>query len=216
MHKIHDIFFNLKLIEILKKQKKLLPCLFLDRDGVIIKDCNYIKKEKDVILEKGAFNLIKNAYEENWIIVIITNQSGINRGILNWEDYKLVTSKMISLFRFGNPFAAIYANSLGPDSKTNCWRKPCPDMILQALKDLPIDLEKSILIGDRISDLKAGLNANIKKLFHVETGHGIKERESIILDKDLSKLIYKESFIKQKTNLYLINNLEEFPIDILN
>ena len=98
MHKIHDIFFNLKLIEILKKQKKLLPCLFLDRDGVIIKDCNYIKKEKDVILEKGAFNLIKNAYEENWIIVIITNQSGINRGIFKLGGLQVSYVKMISLF----------------------------------------------------------------------------------------------------------------------
>ena len=216
MQKIHDVFFNFELIKILKKEKKLLPCLFLDRDGVIIRDCNYIKREKDVFLEKGAFNLIKNAYHNNWIIVIITNQSGINRGILNWDDYKSVTLKMISLFKFGNPFAAIYANSLGPDSKNNCWRKPCPDMILQALKDLPIDLEKSILIGDRISDLKAGLNANIKELFHVKTGHGIKERESIFLEKDLSKIIYKSSSIKQSKNLYLINNLDEFPIDILS
>ncbi|MDC3232465.1 HAD-IIIA family hydrolase, partial [Prochlorococcus sp. AH-716-A09] len=144
------------------------------------------------------------AFFSGWIIVIITNQSGINKKFLSWNDYYQVTRKMISLFHFGNPFAAIYANSSETNEGFESWRKPSPEMILQASRDLPIDLSKSILIGDRQSDLQAGFNAKIPNLFHVKTGHGEKERETILFDKILIK------------DIKLINNLKEFPFDILD
>ncbi len=216
MKKKHDIIFNYELVKYFKRKGKLFPCLFLDRDGVIIADRHYIKNPDDVILEKGAHNLISRARSLDWIIVVITNQSGIGREFLNWDDYKSVTSKMISFFEFGNPFAAIYANNLICDSDVNTWRKPSPGMIFQAFKDIPIDKKKTILIGDRISDIEAGLNAKINKLFHVKTGHGLIERK---------KLLGKEKFTKISNNiskeagfnkLNLINNLEEFPFKVLN
>lgn len=214
MEKVQDIILNKYLIKKYKKEKRLLPCLFLDRDGVIIKDCHYIKREEEVELEKGAFKVIKRAFQLNWIIVIITNQSGIKRGILTWDEYYKVTKKIISFFDFGNPFAAIYSNSLISGSTKNSWRKPSPKMIFQASNDLPIDFKRSILIGDRVSDIRAGFNAGIPKLFHVKTGHGEIERKAIFEDKTLSKKINLRS--NSNSYLKLINSLEEFPIDILN
>ena len=123
---------------------------------------------------------------------------------------------MISLFDFGNPFSAIYANSSESIENKNSWRKPSPQMIFEAKKDLPIDLNKSILIGDRKSDLIAGLNAKIPHLFHVKTGHGYKEREKILLDKILSNNVQSRESNSSRTYIKLINNLEEFPFNILD
>jgi D-glycero-D-manno-heptose 1,7-bisphosphate phosphatase len=215
MKKNHDILLNLKLINSFKKEKKLFPCLFLDRDGVVIKDCHYIKNKEQVILEKGALELINKAYEAKWIIVIITNQSGINRGIISWNDYNSVTREMLSNFKNFNPFAGIYANSLGPNEDLDSWRKPSPKMIFKAAEDLPIDLEKSILIGDRMTDLLAGLNAKIPLIFHVKTGHGEKEREEILKEKIFLNCI-KNNSLKKQTIIKLIDNLDAFPLKIIN
>ena len=215
MKKIHDILLNPKLIKYFKKEKKLFPCLFLDRDGVVIKDCHYIKNKEQVILEKGALELINKAYEAKWIIVIITNQSGINRGIINWNDYKSVTKEMLCKFKDFNPFAGIYANSLGPNEGLNSWRKPSPKMIFKAAEDLPIDLKKSILIGDRMTDLLAGLNAKIPLIFHVKTGHGKKERGEILKEKIFLNCM-KNNTLKKQTIIKLIDNLDSFPLKIIN
>tara|TARA_A100001388_G_C28654845_1_gene443841 strand:+ start:115 stop:780 length:666 start_codon:yes stop_codon:yes gene_type:complete len=161
-----------------KKENNTNPCIFFDRDGVIIEDCHYIKNPKDVKLCPGAKELLKYLYDQNKLIILITNQSGISKKLLTWEDYKKVSDKLIQLLGDPNPISAIYANSYSNDSD-GTWRKPKPGMIKQAARDFAIDLESSILIGDRQSDLDAGLNAGIKKLVHVLTGHGSNERKLI-------------------------------------
>ena len=181
------------------------PALFLDRDGVLIKDCHYISSVKQVEIEKGAKKLVRFAYNYGWHIIIVSNQSGISRNKISWDDYFKVTNKMISLFGKPNPFSAIYANSQGPNSKFKNWRKPNPNMILRATKLLNIDIDKSIIIGDRLTDIIAGINSGIKLLVHTKTGHGMKEK------------IKLNNFIsKNKTNKELkfikIKNLFEFPL----
>jgi len=181
------------------------PALFLDRDGVLIKDCHYITSVKQVEIEKGAKKLVRFAYNYGWHIIIVSNQSGISRNKISWDDYFKVTNKMISLFGKPNPFSAIYANSQGPNSKFKNWRKPNPNMILRATKLLNIDIDKSIIIGDRLTDIIAGINSGIKLLVHTKTGHGMKEK------------IELNNFISQnKTNKELkfikIKNLFEFPL----
>jgi D-glycero-D-manno-heptose 1,7-bisphosphate phosphatase len=152
------------------------PCIFLDRDGVIIEDAHYIKSPDDVILCHGAFELFQLAEMHNIPIVIVTNQSGISRGIITWSDYENVTRAMIKLLGCPKSLKAIYANSCGPDAQPNSWRKPSPQMILQAAQDLYIDTHQSVMIGDRISDILCGYNAEVKSLIHVLTGHGAKHR----------------------------------------
>lgn len=92
------------------------PALFLDRDGVIIEDRHHICNPDGVILCNGALKLIRSAANHGWPVVIITNQSGIARGLFSWEDYERVTERMLSLLGPEAPIAAIYANGHGPDA----------------------------------------------------------------------------------------------------
>ena len=172
-----NFFYNNKLF--LPKDNKLRPALFLDRDGVIIKEKHFISKATEVELENGINDLIYLANMLRLPIVIITNQSGIARKITKWENYFKVTEKMINLINKDNTIIAIYANGLGIESPNYSWRKPSPSMILNAANYLKLDLSKSLLVGDRLSDLISGFNAGLLNLFHIRTGHGNLEREDV-------------------------------------
>tara|TARA_B100001989_G_scaffold59801_2_gene39866 strand:- start:372 stop:1034 length:663 start_codon:yes stop_codon:yes gene_type:complete len=181
------------------------PALFLDRDGVLIKECHYISSANQVEIENGARKLVRFAYDYGWHIIVVSNQSGISRNKISWDDYFQVTNKMISLFGNPNPFSAIYANSQGPNTKFKNWRKPSPNMILRATELFNIDIDKSIIIGDRLTDIIAGINSGIKLLVHTKTGHGMKEKTKL-----------NNFIISNKTNKELkfikIKNLFEFPL----
>ena len=180
------------------------PALFLDRDGVILKENDHLSDPNKVYLEKGVKSFTEFISSKNIPIIIVTNQSGIHRGDYHWGDYELVTKKMLKLLGNRVKIHAIYANSEDRKLQKIKWRKPSPEMILLAQKDLGIDLSHSVLIGDRNSDLEAGLNANIKNLIHVKTGHGESEREFI-------KNNIKENFLfKDKNfNFQLIESLDK-------
>ena len=173
----HRTFFN---EEILNKKRNKKNCLFLDRDGVIIEDCHYLSNPKDVKIIEGIKDIILHAKKFNWLIVIVTNQSGINRNFFTWNDYESVNRRMIDMLNIESPFDAIYANGYGPNHAKRTWRKPNPDMLFAAKNDLDIDLSKSILIGDRLSDLKAGTCAQLKLVVHVKNGHGRIERAEVL------------------------------------
>ena len=191
-----------------QKKTKKSPVLFLDRDGVIIEDCHYIKDPTKVKLCIGAKKLIRFAYNKSIPIIIITNQSGISKNLLSWEDYHNVNKAMIKKLGSPNPISAIYANSYLNDISKENWRKPNPSMVFKALEDLGLNIDNSIIIGDRKSDIICGLRAGIKNLIHVQTGHGIRERKGLIND-------IKNKYIDlNKSNLQLINNLNEFPFNI--
>ena len=98
---------------------------------------------------------------------------------MKWDDYFNVTEKMISLINKKNTILAIYSNGLNADAPLYSWRKPNPSMILNAAFSLKIDLTKSIFIGDRLTDLIAGLKSGINQLIHIRTGHGHEEREEV-------------------------------------
>lgn len=184
------------------------PALFLDRDGVLIEDCNYISNPSDLILEKCSKRIVRFAYKQGWLIVIVSNQSGISRKYFTWNEYLNITKKMIFLFGEPNPFSAIYANSQGPNSESNFWRKPNPNMILRASKKLNIDLKNSIIVGDRKSDILAGLNSGIRLIIHTKTGHGKDERKDVIKLKEEKKS-------ENKFKIINIDNLCEFPTKLL-
>ncbi len=213
--------------KIIKPQKYSLelrkkPALFLDRDGVVIQDRNYISNPDDVELMPGAFDLLTYAFNFGWEVVLVTNQSGISRGLLTWNDYGLVTARMLELLGQPCPISAIYANGYGPDAPRDSWRKPSPSMVLAAVNDLSLDVSQSILIGDRCSDLLAGARAGISSVIHVMTGHGSDERS--LIKKHTRPFICNDSDGKKnyffvddrfESHLYLINTLNEFPFSIL-
>lgn len=189
-------------------RSKNQPALFLDRDGVIIKEKHYLKEPNLVELEHGIKELINKSLKANWLIVIITNQSGIDKGLFGWKEYEQVTNQMLNLLGENNYPTGIYANSQAFQKTNNCWRKPSPNMLFQASKDLNIDLRKSILIGDRLSDLKAGINAGLLKTYHLASGHGKKERNEVL--KYISKLS-EEDKKTEFTKILCIESLMDLP-----
>ena len=201
--------------------QEMRPCLFLDRDGVIIEDCDYLSNPNKVKILDGAKELIEIARRFNWIVVIVTNQSGIFRGYFEWDEYESVNNRMIELIDIKFPFDAIYANGYGPKASATSWRKPSAKMLLTAKQDLKIDLSKSILIGDRLSDLVAGTSAGLKMVVHVQTGHGERELSSVIKniynEKESSNIESPIYFKKDSkcSELLLLKTLLDIPSDLL-
>ena len=189
----------------------LRPALFLDRDGVLIEDKHHLCNPDDVQLCAGAKNLLEQVKNYQWPVVVITNQSGIARGLFNWDAYHRVNDRLLQLLGPEAKISAIYANGHGPNAPLSSWRKPSPGMLLAATKDLNIDLSRSILVGDRLTDLQAGASAGVPFLIHVLTGHGKKERESVESWSKQNLLLANSPSFK----LALINSLEDFPFEKL-
>ena len=115
---------------------------------------------------------------------------------------------MIKLLGEPNPINAIYANSYITNIPASNWRKPNPSMIFKAAFDLKLNLNKSILIGDRESDVIAGLRASIPKIYHVLTGHGTKERGIILKLKN-------QKNVSSKSKIFCIKDLTEISKDLI-
>jgi D-glycero-D-manno-heptose 1,7-bisphosphate phosphatase len=148
-------------INIAKKfisQKK--GCLFLDRDGVLIKDTIYPHKIKDFCIRPQIIPLLKKAQQENKYLVIVTNQSGLARGIFTKKDYNNFTKHLVEEFEkhqisFDKIIYCPYLKNADIEkfSKKSQLRKPSPGMILKSMEDIPINLSKSAMIGDKKSDI---------------------------------------------------------------
>lgn len=121
------------------------PALFLDLDGVLIKDMQHLCEPSEVSLCPGRKELVEAAHKENWAVVVITNQSGISWGYFGWSDYDHVTDRLLALLVETAPLAGIYAIGYGPEAPAGTWRKPSPTMLLEASRDLNLDLKKSLL-----------------------------------------------------------------------
>ena len=204
-------FFEIKKLMEVEKLPEFNSALFLDRDGVMIRDVGYISKADDVVLELGLKKLISRAYELNIPIFIVTNQSGISRGFYKWSDFEEVNKRMLNLIGEPSSIIAIYANSHKNLSENN-WRKPNPEMILSASKKYNINIDKSLLIGDRLSDMIAGCKSGIKTLVHVKTGHGKNEYATIknACDEDFFYIDNK------KSKIIFIDNLLKFPFEVFD
>jgi len=184
------------------------PALFLDRDGVIIKDMHHIADESLVRLHTGAKGLISQATANGFPVVVITNQSGIARGYFDWQKYELITDRMIHLLGPNCQISGIYANGYGPEAPKDSWRKPSPAMLIAAAQDLNLDLGHSIMVGDRLTDIVAGARAGVRSLVHVKTGHGETERHKVAR---WSQSLTSASMHNQPTDLVAIDSLLQFP-----
>lgn len=137
--------------------------LFLDRDGTINKEKHYVYKKDDFDFIPGIFSLVKLFSDKGYLIIIITNQSGIARGFYTEEDYNQLTMWMLNEFdKNGIKISKVYHCPHHPKITGHCnCRKPNPGMILNAIKEFNINPASSILIGDKKSDILAGENAGI-------------------------------------------------------
>ncbi len=148
----------------------LKPAIFLDRDGTINLDTGYVKNPDEVFLLEGVAEGIRKLKDGfGFKIIVISNQAGVSKGLMTFEDVEVVNAKINELLQNeGTCVDAFYYCPFHPDNdppgRTIC-RKPSPFMILKAAKEHNIDLNKSYMIGDKVSDVEAGFNANIKTVF---------------------------------------------------
>ena len=139
--------------------------LFLDRDGVVNVDRGHVYLKEHFEFTKGIFDLCREYADDGYIIIIITNQAGIAKGLYTEADFSRLTKWMIEEFSSeGITIARVYHCPHHPDIDGSCGcRKPEPGMILQGVKEFDLDIKKCILIGDKETDLEAGRRAGIPK-----------------------------------------------------
>ncbi len=156
--------------------------LFLDRDGVINTDINYPHKIEDFDFIDGIFDLCRTAAGHNYRIIVVTNQSGIARAYYSEADFAELTKWMMREFaERGIEISRVYACPHLINADLECYRRDCqarkpnPGMLLQAQKDFNLDLSKCIFIGDKTSDMEAGLRAGIANLIFFNTTASVPE-----------------------------------------
>ena len=154
--------------------------LFLDRDGTINVDTGYVHEPEHFIFIDGIFDFCREAQSKGYLVIVITSQSGIERGYFTEAELKAVDARMNELLEAeGAHIDATYycyhhKKGVIPEYAVDCdCRKPKPGLFLRAAKDLDIDLAASFMIGDKESDLEAGINAGCKGVALVRTGHGV-------------------------------------------
>lgn len=159
------------------KNNKKQPAVFLDRDGVINLDHEYVCQIKDFVFIDDVFDSCLHFNKLGYQIVVITNQSGIARGYYTPEDFQRLNQWMLAQFKeHGVDIKGVYycphhlEKGIGQYKIACNCRKPKPGMLLQAVKEHHIELSQSILIGDNLSDIKAGKAAGVGKNFLVQTG----------------------------------------------
>lgn len=160
--------------------------LFLDRDGVIVEEVGYLARPEDVQLIPDAVVAISRANQLGVPVVVVTNQAGIGRGRYGWSEFESVNREMVhQLGEGGATLDAIFACPFHPDALPpyraidHPGRKPEPGMLLKAARDMGIDLATSWIVGDTLSDIKAGGRAGLAGAVLVLTGHGRRDSVSI-------------------------------------
>jgi D-glycero-D-manno-heptose 1,7-bisphosphate phosphatase len=152
--------------------------IFLDRDGVINKEKNYLYKKEDFDFIDGVFDACKYFQKLGYQLIVITNQSGIARGYYQEEDFQKLTQWMLGQFtNQGLRILDVFFCPHGPESTCNC-RKPKPGMLLEARGKYNIDMKNSWMIGDKEADVGAANAAGIENTILVKTGHEIDEANS--------------------------------------
>ena len=137
--------------------------LFLDRDGVVNVEKNYLHKIEDFELMEGIIDLCRAYQEQGYLIIIVTNQSGISRGYYTEADFVHLSEWMVEHFKtFGITISRIYhcPHHESIDGVCEC-RKPEPGMFLEAREEYDLDMEHSVMIGDNERDIEASLKAGV-------------------------------------------------------
>jgi D-glycero-D-manno-heptose 1,7-bisphosphate phosphatase len=142
--------------------------LFLDRDGVIDVDTGYVHRVIDFKFIEGIFELTRLAVDKGYLVFVVTNQAGIGRGYYSEADFHVLTKWMLDRFKaegvvinkvFFSPYHPEYG--IGKYKRDDLSRKPNPGMLLQAQREFDLDLNSCVLIGDKSSDIEAGVSAGV-------------------------------------------------------
>lgn len=162
---------------------------FLDRDGVITVDHGYTHRIDDFAFVPGSAQAMKQLQSAGWRLVVVTNQSGIARGLYSQDDYARFTAHLRGELRaVGVELDAVLHCPHLPDAAVPAYRqmcdcrKPGPGMLLQAARELSIDLGSSVMIGDRLTDVQAGRTAGVGRCLLVRSGQPLHPDEARAAD----------------------------------
>jgi D-glycero-D-manno-heptose 1,7-bisphosphate phosphatase len=146
--------------------------VFLDRDGTLIAEKNYLHKPEEVDIFPGTAGALKRIRGAGFKLFIVSNQSGVGRGYFTLAEVEKVNAHLCErLGREGVRFEKIYIAPEAPDQPSP-GRKPSPQFLYDARDEFGLDLSQSYMIGDKLADLEAGWNAGVKKSVLVRTGYG--------------------------------------------
>jgi D-glycero-D-manno-heptose 1,7-bisphosphate phosphatase len=154
--------------------------VFLDRDGTMIAEVNYLRRPEDVKIFPATRTGLKKLGDAGFQLFIVSNQSGVGRGYFTMADVEKVNERLCGeLARDGIHFEKIYIAPEKPE-EPSYGRKPSPRFLFDARDEFDLDLSQSFMIGDKLIDLECGWNAGVKKSILVRTGYGAEtEKESL-------------------------------------
>lgn len=155
------------------------PALFLDRDGVINEDRGYVHRIEDFVFVDGIFDLCRHATSAGMAIIVVTNQAGIGRGYYTEAQFQSLTRWMCDRFAAeGSVIDAVYHCPFHPEHGIGHYRshsfdrKPNPGMIMRARTDYNVSLQRSVLIGDKSSDIAAARAARLGRAILISDADG--------------------------------------------
>ncbi len=193
------IFGNL----IRMKGKRMKKAIFLDRDGTLNIDYGYVHEIDNFKFIDGAIDALRELKKMGYMLVLVTNQSGIARGYFSEDQFLQLTEWMDwSLAEQDVDLDGIYYCPHHPEGKgeykEDCdCRKPKSGMLLQAIKELKIDPGQSVMVGDKIEDLKAGIGAKVKMNVLVRTGKPVTEDGERVADYVLDSIVDLPRILKR-------------------
>lgn len=145
--------------------------VFLDRDGVLMEDSNYVGELERVVIIPAAYQALKRLQDAGFKLLVVTNQSGVARGFFTRQHVEIVHNHLNQQFAaHGVRIDRYYVCPHHPDDNCEC-RKPKPKSLRDAAREFDLDLSRCYMIGDRPSDISAGQNAGVKTIL-VLTGAG--------------------------------------------
>lgn len=146
--------------------------VFLDRDGTIIREKDYLHRVEEVEFIPGAVAALRRLQEAGFLLFVVTNQSGVGRGYFSLADVERVHDHLArELAKNRVRLQKIYVAPEAPDQPSR-GRKPSPQFLFDARDQFGVELAESYVIGDKLIDLQCGWNAGVKQAILVRTGYG--------------------------------------------
>jgi len=185
----------------------MYPSIFLDRDGVLIENrSDYVRDWSQVKIIPEAIRALSLAPIKKYKVVIVTNQSAVGRGLILLNTAQEINQRLINLIReHGGQIDGAYMCPHKPEDGCSC-RKPLPGLLLQAAKDLSLDLQRSWMIGDAWSDVQAGEAAGMRGTILLKTGRGTEQLLQAHLEKVTSNLVFDNLPLAFKAIFSIDNN----------
>jgi D-glycero-D-manno-heptose 1,7-bisphosphate phosphatase len=153
--------------------------VFLDRDGTLIEERNYLHRPEAVAVLPGAGAALRRLQDAGFRLIQVTNQSGVGRGYFTLADVERVNARVAEAFApQGVKFDKVYVAPEAPDQPSR-GRKPSPQFLFDAREEFGLDLTRSYFIGDKRIDLECGWNAGVKACLLVRTGYGRREEQCL-------------------------------------